>query len=115
MEHMKAIRKQKGITVEEHAEKCGITSTMIWNYESGRRTPPLDTLCAIADALDVSLDMLVRGKEKDRPEERSFDDMVRTLKKLTPEEADVLVALASLLQYRRQFPSTPGQDSPKTP
>ena len=64
MEYLKSIRKEKNISAEELADKCGISATMIWNYESGRRSPPLDVLCKLADALDVSLDMLVRGKEK---------------------------------------------------
>lgn len=56
MEYMKSLRQQKGMSVQELAELCGVSSNMIWNYESGRREPPLAVLCKIADVLDVSLD-----------------------------------------------------------
>ena len=65
------ILEKKKVTVDELAEKTGFTKAMLWSYGAGRRQPDPEKLCAIADALDVSLDLLVRGKEKDRPKGRS--------------------------------------------
>lgn len=90
MEYMKSLRQQKGLSVQELAELCGVSSNMIWNYESGRREPPLAVLCKIADVLDVSLDMLVRGKEKDRPEGRSREEMLKMYDQMSEEELVLL-------------------------
>lgn len=99
---LKKIREEKGLSVPELAEKTGLTKTMLWNYESGRRNPDPETLCILADALDVSLDMLVRGKEKDRSKERSVKDAMELFKKLAPSDLDALMALAAFLRSRRE-------------
>lgn len=112
---LKTIREAKGVSVDELAEKTGLTKMKIWNYESGRNQPDPEALCLLADALDVSLDMLVRGKEKDRSEERSLESSVNLLKRLSPEEQDVLVAIASLLQYRKQSSERRDQEQKETP
>jgi len=109
---LKTIREAKGIGADELAERTGLTKMKIWNYESGRNQPDPEALCLLADALDVSLDMLVRGKEKDRSEERSLEYAVNLLKRLAPEEQEFLVSIASLLQYRRQS-SEPRDQAPK--
>lgn len=57
---LKKIMEEKKITAPELAEKTGLTKAQIWNYQSGRNDPDTETLCVLADALDVSLDMLVR-------------------------------------------------------
>ena len=54
-EAVKEIRKKKGMTQQEVADKMGITYQSYGQYESGRRTPKLDTKQRIAAALGVSL------------------------------------------------------------
>ena len=109
--NMKNCREAKGISVGELSEKVNIAKQTLWAYERGERNPTPEVLCAIADALDVSLDMLVRGKEKNRPEGRSIDDMVKIFNGLSREELDVLLSLGALLRYRREYPEQSGRDS----
>lgn len=92
---MKAVREQKEVSVDELAATSGISKSTIWAYEAGRRSPGPEELCAIADALDCSLDLLVRGKEKDRPEGRSREEILKMYDAMTEEE---LVRLSALLQ-----------------
>ena len=61
---LQAARSKKGMTQKELASAVGIAPSTFSNYEAGEREPSLDVLCKIADVLDVSLDMLVRGKIK---------------------------------------------------
>ena len=75
LESMRSLRKAKGLTMRELGERIGVAEVTISTYETGKREPSLDVLCKIADELDVSLDMLVRGKEKDRPVRRSMDSI----------------------------------------
>ena len=53
---IKALRKTRGITQEQLAEKLGVQRATISNYEIGRRSPHIKDLEKIADALGVSLD-----------------------------------------------------------
>ena len=57
---LKAIRKERNLTVPQLAAKSGISKTTLWECESGEVCyPRVDTLLLLADALGVSLDQLV--------------------------------------------------------
>ena len=57
-EQLNLLRKRKGLTQGELAEKAGILREMICNYESGKITPREPTLRKIAEALGVDFDEL---------------------------------------------------------
>lgn len=65
-ERMREIRKQKGLTQKEVGINTNLKERTIQNYELGTRRPTYETLIAIADFFDVSIDYLV-GRS-DRPE-----------------------------------------------
>ena len=101
MIHLKEIRQQKGITAERLAEISNLTKTQIWSYESGRREPPLASLIAIADALGISLDLLVRGKEKEPPKadlERLQNTTADAISRLPPEAREIALAVLATLR-----------------
>lgn len=62
---LKNIRKFKGLTQKELAEKLKVTSVTIQNYENNRRTPSINVLNSLAAALDVELNVILNGFEKD--------------------------------------------------
>lgn len=53
---LKQLRKSRGMTQEQVAEKVDITRSTISNYEIGRRTPHLKDLSALAGVFGVGLD-----------------------------------------------------------
>lgn len=53
---LKILRKSKGFTQEDVANRLGLVRTTISNYEIGRRTPHLSELRKFADLYGVSLD-----------------------------------------------------------
>ena len=53
---LKQLRKSKGMTQEQVAERVDITRSTISNYEIGRRTPHLKDLSALAGVFGVGLD-----------------------------------------------------------
>jgi len=57
-EQLNLLRKRKGLTQGELAEKAGILREMICNYESGKMTPRESTLRKIVEALGVDFDEL---------------------------------------------------------
>lgn len=101
LEKMRAMRKKKGLSMKQLGEMVGVAEATISTYENGRSEPSLTVLCAIADILDCSLDMLVRGKEKDRPVERSVKDVADAITSLSVEDQDVLISIARALRARR--------------
>ena len=109
MESMKAARKLRGVSVEKLAEETGLTTNMIWSYESGRREPPISACIAIADALDVSLDLLVRGKEKTLSKERAMQEAINRLDALDSDALQEVVLYAQYRQYRRAREQSEGQ------
>jgi transcriptional regulator with XRE-family HTH domain len=58
-EHLKSIRKAKGVTQKQVAEGTGIFERAYQKYEAGVMKPAFDSLIALADYFDVSLDFLV--------------------------------------------------------
>jgi len=100
---LKKIREEKGVSVEELSERTGLTKMKIWNYESGRNQPDPEVLCALADALDVSLDMLVRGKEKDRPEGRSLEGIMKAYRSKSDEELQYLQVMLQAVIADRKY------------
>ncbi|WP_379554190.1 helix-turn-helix domain-containing protein [Qipengyuania sp. DGS5-3] len=48
------IRKQRGLTQEQLAEKSGFSQQYVSDLERGKRNPTIVTIYEIAQALDVS-------------------------------------------------------------
>lgn len=59
---LKELRKQKGWTQKELANKLDIRYSHLNKYESGMHAPPLEKLIQLADIFEVSLDYLVMGQ-----------------------------------------------------
>lgn len=51
---IKALRKSKGLTQEELANKCGLSKNGLWNYENDKREITIETLTKIISVLDLS-------------------------------------------------------------
>lgn len=66
-EQLKYYRKNRGLTQHQLAVKVGVSDGAMSNYEQGTRTPDYETLEAIADELNVSIDALM-GKEESENE-----------------------------------------------
>jgi transcriptional regulator with XRE-family HTH domain len=54
------IRKEKGLTPEQLAERCGLSQQYLSGLEQGRRNPTIVTIYELAIALGVSHVDLVR-------------------------------------------------------
>lgn len=52
-ERLRAIRKEKGLTQAELAEKAGIAVNSVRLYEAGARLPKLDTIARMAVAMGL--------------------------------------------------------------
>lgn len=69
-ERIRALRKERGLNQEELAELANLNRVTIAKYESGRVEPGAQALARIADALEVSTDVLL-GRSDEIPKART--------------------------------------------
>lgn len=62
-EKLQLLRKQRGLTQEELAERLYVSRTAVSKWESGRGYPSIDSLKAISGFYGVSIDSLLSGEE----------------------------------------------------
>ena len=68
-EKIKGMRKLMGLTQRELAEKCGLATGTIQQYELGRRLPSYTALMKIAKALNLPEDGLFQNLAEDNIKE----------------------------------------------
>ena len=61
--NLKEIRQAKGLTQDQLAEALHVTRQAVSNWETGRSEPDIETLLALAEALDTGADALIYGPE----------------------------------------------------
>ena len=62
-EKLQTLRKQKGLTQEELAQKLYVSRTAVSKWESGRGYPNIDSLKAISACFSVTVDELLSGDQ----------------------------------------------------
>ena len=71
---IKALRKEKGITIHDIAEISGLSSTAISNYERGLRSPDAETIIKLAKFFECSTDHLLGLTDA-----KNTDDKIRII------------------------------------
>lgn len=61
-ENLKSLRKSMGLTQQQVADKLNISRVNYTRYETNASNPDFQTLVAIADFYDVSLDLIFGRK-----------------------------------------------------
>lgn len=65
---LKQLRENKGLSQYAFANKLGLSQSAVGNWESGKRIPDAEMLCAIADYFEVSVDYLLGRSDNKNPE-----------------------------------------------
>lgn len=65
-ERLAALRKERGLSQEDLAEKLQLTRQTISKWETGASTPDLELLVQLAEVFDVSVDSLLGVKKPDK-------------------------------------------------
>lgn len=65
-DNIRLFRERKRMSQAELAEYCGITPSMVSQYESNGKIPNFVLGMKIAQLLDVSAEELMKGEEKDK-------------------------------------------------
>ena len=74
-EKLQLIRKSKGLTQEELAEKLSVSRQAVAKWESGQSYPDIENLLAISNLFHITVDYLVRDQAcmKSFPEETNSE------------------------------------------
>ena len=80
-QRLSRIRKEKGFTQNEIADKVGVTSQAVSKWENDLASPDIDILLKLSEIFDISVDDLL-GKEtkktvlNDKPSKKDIDKMI---------------------------------------
>lgn len=67
------LRKSKGWSQEELAERVNVTRQSVSKWESGQSVPDLDKIIQLSRIFEVSCDYLLKGEEREQTEEFKED------------------------------------------
>ena len=101
-EKLQELRKQKGLTQGELAERLYVSRTAISKWESGRGFPNIESLKAISKFFAVSLDELLSGEELLAIAEEDHKEKEETVRDLLFGLLDCGVLLLLFLPFFRQ-------------
>lgn len=74
-ETIASLRKEKGMTQNELAEKMNVTDKAVSKWERDLSCPDVNTISKLADILEVSIEELLKAKKKDNLEMKTKDLM----------------------------------------
>ena len=78
------LRKNKGLTQQQLADKLNLSNKTISKWESGNGSPDISNLPVLAEALEISVDELLKGEIYNSTNLAAKECSSR--KKLTPEQ-----------------------------
>lgn len=96
---IKSLREAAGLSQNELARRAGVSQSGLSYIESGEKSPSVDTLLRIADALGVTVSELLnaQGDTEMPPHIRA---LVREARSLTPEQAEMLARFIRTMKSR---------------
>ena len=79
---LKELREKENFTQTSLAEKLGVTSQTILNWENEIYEPSISQLCKLADIFNVSIDYLVDRKES----KTIINECIKEIEKINKED-----------------------------
>lgn len=77
-EKLRHLRKERGLTQQELAEKVMVAPSTIGMYEQGRREPDTTTLSKLSQVLHVSVDYLLSEGQEDA--DKDIEDVIAEIR-----------------------------------
>lgn len=96
-ENIKKVRESKKVSQEQLSKISGIPRTSLGRYERGERTPTIDMVNKIADALNVNINILITKDASNEYENCTHDDDIyiiqRAKSKMPKNEQDKMMKI----------------------
>ena len=98
---IKSVRKARGLSQEQLAERCGCTSTHISNIENGKIGISIELLYTLSRVLDQKMDYFLMDSEGADPNVKINSVIAPKLEQCDPEMLDVIDGfLDRMITYR---------------
>ena len=94
---LKQLRKEKGITQEEFAEKIGVSGRTVSRWETGSNMPDISLLVDIADFYDVDVREIIEGVKKSEMMNEDIRDTVEKMADYAEAEKSRLLKFAQII------------------
>ena len=91
------LRKGKGLTQLELAEKMGVTDKAVSKWERDLSCPDINSLPNLADILGVSVDELMQIKKEAEMPKQSVKEIVNLILKAVPVAMGVAVVVLTIM------------------
>ena len=89
--YLQELRKEKGITQEQLAERVGVARRTISRWETGSNMPDLDILIELSDYYNVDLRELLSGERKSEQMDKEMKETVLQVADYSNEEKERLL------------------------
>ena len=97
-EMIAALRKEKGMTQSDLANKMGVTDKAVSKWERDLSCPDVSTLPRLAEVFEISVDELMQGKTEGTAEKKEdIQELIATILKAIPVAMGVAVAALSVM------------------
>ena len=97
-ETLQKLRKQKGWSQEELAERLELTRQTVSKWELEQSTPDLDYIVALSDLFQVSTDYLIKGEEHAAKQETAPTENAKTTSRTSDMKSSMIwVIMGSVL------------------
>ncbi len=91
------LRKEKGMTQLELAEKMGVTDKAVSKWERDLSCPDINSLPDLAEILGVTVDELMQVKKEAEEPKQSPKEIIDTILKAVPMAMGVAVVVLSIM------------------
>ena len=113
-QRIKHIRTEMGLTLESLADRSGLSKSFLWEIEQDRSGISGRRLLQLADALNASVEYLLRGGSAPKEYEPPSIEIPRSLGELAEEEGLTYRQMMTLLEIERSIVARRGGGSRAT-
>ncbi len=102
-EIISTLRKEKGMTQKELAEKMGVTDKAVSKWERNLSCPDISSIPHLAEVLEVSVEDLMDVKPREEAAQTDGQPIVDLILKAIPMAMGTALAVISVIEYRNPW------------
>ncbi len=88
---LKSLRKEKGLTQEQLAEKFNVAVRTVSRWENGNNMPDISILVELADFYDVDIRDIINGERKSENMDETMKDTLTTVADYSDAEKEIIL------------------------
>ena len=98
-----ALRKEKGMTQKELAEKMGVTDKAVSKWERNLSCPDISSIPYLAEVLETSVERLLDVEPTEKVEDKPKVDIPDLILKAVPLAMGTALTVVSMIEWRNPW------------